>query len=46
MRERLLGVSIDEETANMVRYQHAYEASAKVMAAADDMFKTIISLKR
>ncbi|MCK6593600.1 MAG: flagellar hook-associated protein FlgK [Bacteriovoracaceae bacterium] len=46
MRERLVGVSIDEETANMVRYQHAYEASAKVMAAADDMFKTIISLKR
>lgn len=46
MKERLVGVSIDEETANMVRYQHAYEASAKVMAAADDMFKTIISLKR
>lgn len=46
MRERLVGVSIDEETANMVRYQHAYEASAKVMAAADEMFKTIISLKR
>ena len=46
MRERLVGVSIDEETANMVRYQHAYEASAKVMADADDMFKTIISLKR
>ncbi|MGZ3788437.1 MAG: flagellar hook-associated protein FlgK [Bacteriovorax sp.] len=46
IRERLAGVSIDEETANMVRYQHAYEASAKVMQAADEMFKTVLELKR
>jgi flagellar hook-associated protein 1 FlgK len=45
-RERLSGVSIDEETANMVRYQHAYEASAKMMQAADEMFKTVLDLKR
>lgn len=45
-RERLAGVSIDEETANMVRYQHAYEASAKVMQTADEMFKTVLELKR
>ena len=46
IRERLAGVSIDEETANMVRFQHAYEASAKIMQAADQMFKTVIELKR
>ena len=46
LRERLAGVSIDEETANMVRFQHAYQASAKVMQAADDMFKTVLELKR
>lgn len=46
IRERLSGVSIDEETANMVRYQHAYEASAKMMQAANDMFKTVLELKR
>lgn len=46
IRERLAGVSIDEETANMVRYQHAYEASAKMMQAADEMFKTVLELKR
>lgn len=45
-RERMSGVSIDEETANMVRYQHAYEASAKMMQAADEMFKTVLELKR
>ncbi len=46
IRERLSGVSIDEETANMVRFQHAYEASAKVMQTADEMFKTVLDIKR
>jgi flagellar hook-associated protein 1 FlgK len=46
IRERISGVSIDEETANMVRYQHAYEASAKVMQTANEMFDTVISIKR
>jgi flagellar hook-associated protein 1 FlgK len=46
IRERLAGVSIDEETANMVRFQHAYEASAKMMQAADEMFKTVLEIKR
>ncbi len=46
IRERLAGVSIDEETANMVRFQQAYQASAKIMAAADEMFKTVLDIKR
>ena len=46
IRERISGVSIDEETANMVRYQHAYEAAAKVMQTANEMFDTVISIKR
>ena len=44
VRERISGVSIDEETANMVRYQHAYEASAKILKTADQMFNTVIGL--
>lgn len=44
IRERLSGVSIDEETSNMVRYQHAYDASAKVIKSADEMFKTVLGL--
>lgn len=44
LRERLSGVSIDEETANMVRYQQAYDASAKVIKSADEMFKTVLGL--
>lgn len=46
IRERISGVSLDEETANMVRYQHAYEASAKVMQTANEMFDTVINIKR
>ena len=46
LKERTSGVSIDEETANMVRYQHAYQASAKVMQTADEMFRTVLALKR
>lgn len=46
VKERTSGVSLDEEAANMVRYQHAYNASAKVMQAANEMFDTILSIKR
>lgn len=46
LRERLTGVSIDEETSNMVRFQQAYQASAKMMQTADEMFKTVLELKR
>ncbi len=43
-KERLTGVSLDEEAANMVRYQNAYEASAKVIKASDEMFKAVLGL--
>jgi flagellar hook-associated protein 1 FlgK len=46
VKERISGVSLDEETANMVKFQHAYDAAAKVMATADEMFKTVLSIKR
>ncbi len=43
-KERLAGVSLDEEAANMVRFQNAYEASAKVIKASDEMFKSVLGL--
>lgn len=46
LRERLAGVSIDEETANLMKFQHAYDASAKMLKTADEMFDTVINLKR
>ncbi|MBL7664171.1 MAG: flagellar hook-associated protein FlgK [Bacteriovoracaceae bacterium] len=46
VKERISGVSIDEETANLVKFQHAYDASAKVIKTADEMFKTVLDIKR
>lgn len=43
-KERMSGVSLDEEAANMIRYQNAYEASAKVIKASDEMFRAVLGL--
>lgn len=45
-RERISGVSIDEETANMVKFQKSYEASAKVINAANKMFDVVLGIMR
>lgn len=46
MREQISGVSIDEETANLMQFQHSFDASARVIAVADEMVKTVLDLKR
>lgn len=46
IKERIAGVSIDEEATNMVKYQHAYEASAKMIRAADEMFDSVLGMVR
>lgn len=46
IRDRISGVSIDEETANLMQYQNAFGASAKVIQVADEMLKTVLDLKR
>jgi flagellar hook-associated protein 1 len=40
------GVSIDEETMNMLLFQRSYQASAKVISAADEMMQTLIAMGR
>lgn len=46
IRESVSGVSLDEEAANMIEYQKSYEASARMIKVADEMFDTILNLKR
>lgn len=41
-RERVKGVSLDEEMANMIKYQHAFNAAARVMTAVDEMIGRVI----
>ncbi len=46
IKERVSGVSIDEEATNMVKYQQAYEASAKMIRTADEMFDSVLGMMR
>ncbi|MDN4052637.1 flagellar hook-associated protein FlgK [Massilia sp. YIM B02763] len=38
------GVNLDEEAANLLKYQQAYQASGKVMQIADTIFDTLLSI--
>ena len=40
------GVNLDEEAANLIRYQQAYQASAQVIAVANTLFDTLIGAVR
>lgn len=41
------GVSLDEEMSNLIQFQHAYNANAKMIATLDEMLDVIINgLKR
>ncbi len=42
----LAGVNLDEEAANLVRYQQYYQASAQVISIANSLFQTLISSLR
>jgi flagellar hook-associated protein 1 FlgK len=43
-RATVSGVSLDEEAANMVQYQDAYQASAQVVTAINDMMYTVVNM--
>jgi flagellar hook-associated protein 1 FlgK len=46
LKEGISGVNLDEEAANLLRYQQAYAAAAQVVVAADNMFQTLIAAVR
>lgn len=46
IRESISGVSLDEETTKMIEFQKAYDASARIIRTADEMFDTVLNLKR
>ncbi len=39
------GVNLDEEAANMMKFQQAYMASSRIIQASNDTFKTILELR-
>ena len=42
LRDQESGVSLDEEAAQMMKFQRAYEANAKFFTVADEMLQTLM----
>jgi len=45
-RESYSGVSLDEEAANLIKYQQAYEAAAQIISASQSLFQTLLGAVR
>jgi len=45
-RNSAQGVNLDEEAANLLRYQQAYQAAAQVIAVADTVFQALLNATR
>ncbi len=43
-RESLIGVNLDEEAVNLIKFQKAFEASSRVINTANEMMNTIVNL--
>ena len=43
MRESVAGVSLDEEMSNLIKFQHAFEAAARMISVIDQMLDTLIN---
>lgn len=43
-RQSVSGVSTDEELTQLMRFQHAYAAAARIVNVADEMAKTILQM--
>ncbi len=43
-KDQKAGVNLDEEAANLIRYQQAYQASARVMQTANQLFDVLLRI--
>ena len=44
-RDSVSGVSLEEEMANLITYQKAYETSAQIISTVNQMLTTVVNLK-
>lgn len=45
-RDSVSGVSLDEEMTDLIRFQKAFEASARLVSVVDEMLDTVLNMKR
>jgi flagellar hook-associated protein 1 FlgK len=43
-QDAIAGVSLDEEMANMVKYQYTYQASARLISVTDEMLNVLMNM--
>ena len=44
LRDQISGVSLDEEAANMMKFQRAYEANARYFSAVDTSLNVLMQM--
>jgi flagellar hook-associated protein FlgK len=44
-RDQVSGVSLDQEAADLIRFQQAYQASAKILQVASQLFDSILQVR-
>ncbi len=44
-RNNISAVSLDEEMTDLIKFQHAYGAAAKLISTADEMYQTLLQVK-
>jgi flagellar hook-associated protein 1 FlgK len=45
-RENIAGVNLDEEAANLIKFQNSYQAAARAVSVANSLFETLIGAVR
>jgi flagellar hook-associated protein 1 FlgK len=43
-QDSIAGVSLDEEMANLIKYQHTFQAAARLITIADEMLDTLLNM--
>lgn len=43
-QQAIAGVNVDEELANLIKFQNAYQASARVLATASEMYESLLAI--
>jgi flagellar hook-associated protein FlgK len=44
-KDQISGVSLDEEAAELIRFQQAYQASAQIIQVASKLFDSILTIR-
>jgi flagellar hook-associated protein FlgK len=44
-KDKLSGVSLDQEAAELIRFQQAFQASAQIIQTATKMFDSILGIR-